>query len=193
MHSQQARTASRAAVFLDRDDTLIECNGLPPAPPPAQPGDLVDPSLVRLLPGVLDGCRSLSGAGFDLVVVSNQGCIARGAATCETVEAVNERVRALLVDEFGRGLIRAVYFCPFHPRGRAGWLAQEHDWRKPSGGMLCAAAHELGVVLTRSWLIGDAARDIEAGINAGLRPERCLRVGGGVDFAAAAARVLAQA
>ena len=166
----------RPAVFLDRDDTLIACNGLPAPPPPAAPGDLVDPAQVRLLPGVLEACTALKAAGYFLVVVSNQGVVARGGATVGEVEGVNRRVRELLTVE-GRGLIDAVYFCPFHPKGRVPEYTREHPWRKPAPGMILAASADHGLDLSRSWLVGDAARDIEAGVAAGLAPHRCLLVG----------------
>src|SRR5579862_6089257 len=72
------RLRMRAAVFLDRDDTLMAANSSPAPPPPCAPGDVIDPGLVLLLPGVLDACRRLKRAGFALVVISNQGVVARG-------------------------------------------------------------------------------------------------------------------
>lgn len=174
------------AVFLDRDDTLIACNDLPPPPPPGATGDLVDPSLVRLLPGVREGCHTLLAAGFSLVVVSNQGSVARGIATPLAVERVNDAVRHAL------GLPHLpFYYCPFHPKGLVPFFTREHAWRKPSGGMIRAAAAELTLDLGRSWLIGDAMRDVEAGIAAGLASSRCLRITPGeLDFASACARIL---
>jgi D-glycero-D-manno-heptose 1,7-bisphosphate phosphatase len=190
MYTNQVGAPRTAAVFLDRDDTLIECNGLAPPRPPAAPGDLIDPALVTLLPGVLEGCRAMRAAGFELVIASNQGSVARGGTTCEGVEAVNGRVRSLLVDASGHGLIRAAYFCPFHPRDGRGWLACEHAWRKPGAGMILAAAAELSLAVADSWLIGDAQRDIDAGFAAGLARQRCLRVGPELSFADAVGRVL---
>ncbi len=165
----------RPAVFLDRDDTLVECRALPAPAPPGAPGDLIDPALVRLLPGVREGLARLHGAGFVLVVVSNQGCVARGAATVARVEEVNARVAALLAPV----PIGAFYFCPFHPKGTVPAYAGEHPWRKPAPGMILAAARDLSLDLSRSWLVGDAPRDIEAGLRAGLVAARCLLVGPG--------------
>jgi D-glycero-D-manno-heptose 1,7-bisphosphate phosphatase len=167
----------RPAVFLDRDDTLIACNELPAPPPPAARGDLIDPALVRLLPGVREALISLKLAGFTLVVVSNQGVVARGGATCATVDQVNARVNDLLHDHRGEPLITRFYFCPYHPRGSVPEFTREHDWRKPAPGMILAAAPDLGLDVARSWLIGDAERDVQAGINAGLIPRCCLRIG----------------
>lgn len=183
-----------AAVFFDRDDTLMECNGLPAPPPPAKAGDVIDPRRVRLLPGVAAGLASLAQAGFKLVVVSNQGVVARGGGTCEQVESVNDALREQIRLEGGPALAGA-YYCPFHPQGGVGAYSREHGWRKPAPGMLQAAARELGLDLSRSWLVGDAARDVEAGVNAGLAPERCLRIGpegAFADVSAAAAWILSR-
>lgn len=184
------------AVFLDRDDTLIANASLPPeAFRRGTRGDLADPGFVRLLPGVEDACRSLRSAGFTLVVVSNQGVVARGGATVAEVEATNARLAELLPDPArpGHGLLERIYFCPYHPTGAAPEYTREHPWRKPSPGMLLAAQRDLDIDLARSWLVGDAERDIEAGRRAGLREDRLIRVGPGLpcpDLRAAAARIL---
>jgi D-glycero-D-manno-heptose 1,7-bisphosphate phosphatase len=193
-----APTPPRPAVFLDRDDTLIACNELPPPPSPGKPGDLIDPNLVRLLPGVHRGLRALRQAGFTLVVISNQGAVARGAATTDTVDAVNRRVAQLLDADDGNPplvpIIEKWYYCPFHPSGNVPRYTREHPWRKPNPGMIRAAASDLNLDLRRSWLIGDADRDLQAGRSAGLAPDRCLLVGPIAtfrDFAAATNHILA--
>jgi len=189
----------RPAVFLDRDDTLIPCRELPPAPAPANPGDLVDPSLVRLLPGVAESLGDLRKAGFQLVIVSNQGLVARGAGTLETVAAVNSVMLHLIEvaapTDAPRPIISRIYVCPFHPNGTVPAFTREHPARKPAPGMLLEAAKDLALNLPQSWLIGDAERDIQAGINAGLRPDRCLRIGPDAphaDLAAATSHLLAR-
>lgn len=163
----------RKAVFLDRDDTLIATRGVTAGS--AHPGDLTDPALVRLLPGVASGLRRLSGAGFALVVVSNQGGVAAGACTLEQVEAVNDRLRELLAPEGVR--LAGVYYSPARPGGAVARFAAGDGWRKPAPGMILAAARELELDLGASWLVGDAPRDIEAGVAAGIARERCLLVG----------------
>lgn len=167
----------RAAVFLDRDDTLIEARSLPAPAPPAAPGDVCDPALVSLLPGALKACRLLKSAGFLLIVVSNQGVVARGGATRERVEEVNARMRELLVDEAGRGLVDAVYYCPYHPKGTVKEFVREHRWRKPAPGMILSAAAAWKVNLADSWVVGDSERDMEAGKAAGVPAAQCLLVG----------------
>jgi histidinol-phosphate phosphatase family protein len=156
------------AVFLDRDDTLIEARTLPTPPPPAASGDVIDPALVRLLPGAAESCRRLKHAGYRLIVITNQGAVARGGATIDQVHAVNRRLFEIIPE------LDTVYFCPFHPKGNVPAFTHEHSWRKPGPGMILAAAAELAIDLSHSWLIGDAERDIQAGLAAGLAKSHCL-------------------
>ncbi|MDX2116320.1 MAG: HAD-IIIA family hydrolase [Planctomycetota bacterium] len=148
----------RRAVFLDRDDTLVHCDDVTPD------GDLGDPALVRLLPGVSEGVAALKAAGLLLAVASNQGGVARGRFTIDDVERTNARVNALL-----GGMIDAFRYCPFHPRGSVEEFAREHPWRKPAPGMFLDAAKALGVRCEESWSIGDRLRDCRAAKAAGCR------------------------
>ncbi|MBL8757320.1 MAG: HAD-IIIA family hydrolase [Phycisphaerae bacterium] len=183
----------RPAVFLDRDDTLIDTRAVTASTP--HPGDLTDPALVRLLSNAAAGCRALAEAGFALVVISNQGAVARGRATLRDVEAVNDRLRALLAAEGVR--LDATYYCPFHPGGSAPAFRVEHPWRKPAPGMYLAAAAELELDLARSWAVGDAARDVLSAVTAGIASARAIIVGKGPGIwypdLAAAAEVICQA
>jgi D-glycero-D-manno-heptose 1,7-bisphosphate phosphatase len=146
-----APTAStgHAAVFLDRDGVLnktIVRHGCP-LPPKA-----VDEVVIAA--DVREACRRLADAGLLLVVVTNQPDIARGTTTREGVDAINGHVAG----ELG---LDAVYVCP-HDDGDA------CGCRKPAPGMLLDAAEDWGVDLTRSLMVGDRWRDIEAGRRAGV-------------------------
>lgn len=183
----------RQAVFLDRDDTLIANRSLGETPG-VRPGDLCDPARVELLPGAEEGCRLLHASGFALVVVTNQGVVARGRGTLDEVRRTNDRMRELLPDHGrpGASIIDAVYACPFHPQGSVPRFAREHPWRKPAGGMIVAAAAELAIDLRSSWMIGDAERDIEAAVDAGIPRDNTILLGPRVpDMLAAALVVLA--
>jgi D-glycero-D-manno-heptose 1,7-bisphosphate phosphatase len=162
--------AARGALFLDRDDTLIANREVTAGT--QHPGDLFDPALVRLLSGVAEGLRLFvtKRACVPLVVVSNQGGIARGACGREAVEATNRRMCELLLEQ---GItIDAVYACPYHPKGTVPPFNREHPWRKPGPGMFLAAAEDLGIDLASSWCIGDADRDAQAAISAGIPATR---------------------
>jgi histidinol-phosphate phosphatase family protein len=146
-------------VFLDRDQTLI-----------ANKGDLGDPDQVVLLPGVAEGVAALHQAGWSMIVVTNQGGVARGVFSLDDTAAVARRIDQLL--EAATGLIAPIaawYSCPWHPNGTVPEFTREHPWRKPQPGMLKAAADDHGVELAASWMVGDSARDIEAGQRAGCR------------------------
>ncbi|MCC7146148.1 MAG: HAD-IIIA family hydrolase [Phycisphaeraceae bacterium] len=146
-----------AAVFLDRDNTIIENDG-----------DLGDPALVKLLRGTASAIASLKGLGYRVVVVSNQGGVARGKYSEKDVEAVNRRVAEVVAVTSGAKIDR-FYYCPFHPEGTVEKYRREHPWRKPQPGMLFEAARQMRLDLTQSWMIGDQLRDVAAGAAAGTR------------------------
>lgn len=166
-------------VFLDRDDTIIDTQGV--TRDSGHAGDLGDPSLVRLMPGAGPALASLAGAGFALVVYTSQGGVARGGYGLAEVERVNDAMRRLLEAEpvAGRGGVGGVrlaglYYCPFHPTGTVPRFAVEHPWRKPGPGMIVAACAELGLDAARAWAVGDKPRDVQAAVAGGVHPARAL-------------------
>ena len=179
------------AVFLDRDDTLV--SNTEATAHTAHPGDLFTPALVRLLPDAAAACRRLREAGYRLVVVTNQAGIAEALCTPEEVEATNDRMRELLVAAPHGVTLDATYYSPCIATGTVPRFTCDHDWRKPKAGMILAAARELDVDLPSSWLVGDAPRDAESGIAAGIPRGHCLIIGPGhplPDLAAAAGTIL---
>jgi D-glycero-D-manno-heptose 1,7-bisphosphate phosphatase len=75
----------------------------------------------------------------------------------------------LLADQNSHAVIDRHEFCPFHPEGTVEQYAKESDLQKPKPGMILQAAEKLALDLSRSWVIGDAPRDIEAGKAAGCK------------------------
>ncbi|MCK9485346.1 MAG: HAD family hydrolase [Dehalococcoidia bacterium] len=145
-----------AAVFLDKDGTLVE--------------DVpynVDPAAVRLSEGAGPALARLVRQGFRLVLVSNQSGVARGYFEEPVLEAVTERIQALLRPH--DVALDAAYYCPHHPEGRVAPFAIGCDCRKPGDGMLRRAAADLGISLEQSWMVGDILHDVEAGRRAGCR------------------------
>ena len=159
------------AVFLDRDNTLI-----------ANDGDLGDPGAVRLMDGVAGGLKALREAGYRLIVVTNQGGVARGKFSEDDVDAVHQRIATLVDETAGAGgLIDRFYYCPYHPDARLEEYRRDHPWRKPHPGMLLQAARDLDLDLAECWLIGDRQRDVEAASAAGCRAVLIRRQGEGAD------------
>ena len=101
-----------------------------------------------------------------VVVVTNQSGIGRGYYT----EADFARLTDWMCAEFAaRGTpITRVYHCPFHPEATRPELRAAHPWRKPAPGMMLAAAHDLGLDLARSVLVGDQWSDMLAAERAGV-------------------------
>jgi D-glycero-D-manno-heptose 1,7-bisphosphate phosphatase len=140
------------AVFLDRDGTInVEKNYL------YQIEDW------EWIPGAAESIRQLNEAGFLVVVVSNQAGIARGLYSAKHVHALHNHVSADLVRKGGK--IDAYYFCPHHPEYGE---IRACKCRKPSPTMLLEAAIALNIDLSKSWMIGDKAIDIQAGQLAGV-------------------------
>jgi len=152
------------AVFMDRDNTIIE-----------DPGYISDSDAVKLLPGVELAIKSLAQAGFMNVVCTNQSGVARGMLTEDDLENIHAEVRRQLADKGAH--LDAIYYCPFHPQGTIDRYACESDLRKPKPGMLLQGEKEFDLDLSQCWMVGDSARDIEAGQRAGCRTIR-VRVAG---------------
>ena len=138
------------AVFIDRDDTIMEDCGY-----------CSDPRDVEIFPGVTEALRRLKSNGFKLIIITNQSGIGRGLFTLEQYRAVEAEV----LRQLGDGLIDATYFCPDVP-------GQHSTRRKPAPGMVVEATREHQVDLSRSFLIGDSEIDVECAHNAGVRAIR---------------------
>ncbi|MBI5363506.1 MAG: HAD family hydrolase [Planctomycetes bacterium] len=144
------------AVFLDRDGTLtVESEWV------RSGQDLV------LVPGAAEAILHLARAGFAVVLVTNQSAVARGIVTEAELAGIHAHFAALLAERGAR--LDAVYHCPHHPTEGVGAWKIECACRKPAPGMLLDAARDLGLDLARSWIVGDALRDLEAGWSAGAR------------------------
>lgn len=161
--------ASRRAVFLDRDGTLIE-----------HVHRLMSPDEVKLIPGAGAALQSLHAAGFALVLVTNQSVVGRGLLSEAGLEEVHEELGRQLAEHGVR--LDGYYFCPVVPKGSDRNRIEHHD-RKPGPRMLLRAAKELDLDLPTSWMIGDMLSDVLAGRNAGCRGTILVTTGLGADAA----------
>ena len=167
------------------------------------PHPLREPAELCLFDGVPRALASLQRAGFALVIVTNQSAIARGELDHERLA----RVHAYLRERVAPARIDGVFVCPHHELEGHAPYRRECVCRKPRPGLLRDAERALGLDLARSWIVGDALRDLQAGVSAGVRPvmvltgkgvrERARLVGSSAehavvveDFAAAAEVIL---
>lgn len=148
------------AIFLDRDGTINEFDGL-----------VTSPDQIRLIPGAAEAIRLINRSGYLAIVATNQPVVARGECSLDGLSAIHRRLDALLGNE--GAFLDDLVFCPHHPdRGFLGEIPQykiECNCRKPKPGMLLSMAEKYNVDLNSSWMIGDSFRDVMAGQNAGTK------------------------
>jgi D-glycero-D-manno-heptose 1,7-bisphosphate phosphatase len=159
--------AGQRAVLLDRDGTLtVEGEWL------TRRQDLV------LVPGAAAALARLSAAGWKLVLVTNQSAVARGLITPAELQEIHAELQQQLGAHGAR--LDAIYSCMHHPTEGKGAYKVECECRKPRPGLVLQAARELGLDLARCFMVGDAARDLEAGWAAGV-PGILVATGKGQD------------
>jgi D-glycero-D-manno-heptose 1,7-bisphosphate phosphatase len=148
----------RPAVFFDRDNTLLVSDGF-----------LGDPAKVQLVEGAADAVAAVRTLGYATVVISNQSGVARGMFGEDDVRKVNARLDELLRQANPGAIVDRHEYCPFHPQAKVETYRQDSTLRKPRPGMIFLAADALALDVARSWVVGDAPRDVAAGKAAGCR------------------------
>ena len=140
----------RRAIFLDRDGTLNKAfikNGLPFSP--------LSFSEFEILPGIKESILRLKKLNFVCLVVTNQPDVSRGKIKKNVVIQMNR----LLTSEIK---LDDIFVC-YH---------DDHDnceCRKPKPGLLLDAGKKWNINLSKSYMIGDRWKDVQAGINAGCK------------------------
>lgn len=141
---------SLKAFFLDRDGVLnksIIINGKPF--PPKNIKELVIPS------GVKETLSRLKKLGYLLIMITNQPDVATGKTSLKTVNEINNYlIKQLFLDD--------VYCCIHENKDNCGC-------RKPKIGMVTEATKKWNIDLENSYLVGDRWKDIQTGINVGLK------------------------
>ena len=147
------------AIFLDRDGTINKYVGF-----------LRNIDDFELIDGVPEAIRHINQSGYLAIVVTNQPVIARGEVSWEELHEIHKKMETLL--GMDGAYIDGIYICPHHPdKGFEGERPEykfDCDCRKPKPGLLLQAAKDFNIDLSKSIIIGDSERDIEAGKNAGV-------------------------
>ncbi len=153
------------AAFLDRDGVINQ-------KAPTEDEYITRWEEVQILPGVVEAISLLNRAGFRVIIVSNQRCVAKGLLTTIELDSIHQR----LCNELAvlGAQIDGVYYCPHEEQPPC-------SCRKPEPGMLFTAADEHHVDLNSSWMIGDSEKDVAAGRSAACRTARILRLGATAD------------
>jgi D-glycero-D-manno-heptose 1,7-bisphosphate phosphatase len=116
---------------------------------------------LRLEPSAAHGVKLLSDAGFIVVVITNQGAIAKGLVSSAEVERINNKIAADIAVQGGK--ITQFYVCPHRDEDQCAC-------RKPKPGLILAAQKDWHFDPAQTWFVGDAARDVAAARAAGVKP-----------------------
>lgn len=144
------------AILCDRDGTLIQDKHF-----------LRTPDQIEWIPGVLEAIQFLKFQEIKVLVLTNQSGVARGYFGLDAVEAVHQQLRRD-VEEVS-GAIADFYYCPHHPNGEVMDYSFPCDCRKPSPGMFLQAIREHDLNPSQCWVIGDRLRDLEPGLQLGMK------------------------
>lgn len=141
----------RKALFLDRDGVINH-----------DPGDYTK-SLAEftVLPGVIDTLKVWHDLGYLLIVVTNQGGLAKGLYEESDVHAMHQYFQGLCVQ--AGFSIAHFYFCPHHPDYNGRCLC-----RKPGSLMIEKGLHKFGLSADACLIVGDKQRDLDAAAAAGV-------------------------
>ena len=157
------------AVFLDRDGTVNRHVGF-----------ITSPDELELLPRAAEAIKCLNDRHVPVILITNQPVVARGEVSEEGLGEIHDRLGTLLAES--GAFINDIFYCPHHPdggfAGEVAALKRVCDCRKPAPGLLLQAAKKYNVDLAASFMIGDSARDVEAGKRAGCRTAAIGDIGG---------------
>ena len=140
----------RKALFLDRDGVINH-----------DPGDYTK-SLEEftVLPTVYEALKLAQDKGYLLVLITNQGGIAKGLYGHEQVHEIHDWFQAEL-SKHGITLTD-IYYAPSHPD------YGESLMRKPGSMMIERALAKHGISPTHSYIVGDKQRDLDSGSPLGV-------------------------
>ncbi len=141
---------SQPAFFFDRDGVVNR----DPHPEPY----VLSWRQWQWMPGIVEMLQFAKKSGFELVLVTSQKGVGKGLM-CEADLAEIHACMQEHLDQHGVSFAAIYAFTE---------LPKSVNQPKPDPQMLQRAADELNLDLARSWLIGDADRDIEMARKAGV-------------------------
>lgn len=143
------------ALFLDRDGVIN-----------VDHGHVFEKEKFDFIDGIFELCKRAQDLGYLLIVVTNQGGIAKGFYSEEEFLELTKWMES----EFQKREIKITktFYCPCHPEGEIEKYRQNSFDRKPSPGMLLKAIEEFNIDPKKSLMIGDKETDMQAADAAGI-------------------------
>lgn len=141
------------AMFLDRDGVINEVLT-------RRVKFVNKPEQFYLLEGVGEAIKLFNDTGWKVFVVTNQGGIGLGYMSPSDLHAVHQKMKTDLKKYDAK--IDDIIQCTHRPQAGC-------DCRKPKPKMILDLAQKHHIDLSRSYMVGDRAPDIEAGKQAGTK------------------------
>ena len=135
-------------ILLDRDGVVNQ----------DLPQSVTSLEAFTLLPGVGRAISRLNRAKHQVAIVTNQACVGRGELSIETLDKIHQKMKDDIAQDGGH--IEKIYFC-------ADTKIEPEKRRKPAPGMILEALKDFKACPTKTVMIGDALRDLEAAHRAG--------------------------
>ncbi len=136
-------------ILLDRDGVLNEDRA----------DHVKSPDQLSMIPRAAEAVARLNHAGHKVALVTNQSGLGRGLYDQTMLARIHDKLNGELRSKGGH--LDAIFICPDAP-----WEASER--RKPGAGMLREAMSRFRMSAAETVMIGDAARDLEAAVKAGV-------------------------
>lgn len=150
-------------IFIDRDGVINE--------------DVIGDYIkrwedFRFIPGAVESLGKLTGAGYKIVIISNQAGIGDGTYPEDALNQITYK----MLNELKRNSVdvKGVYYC-LHGKD-AGC-----ECRKPKPGLFNQVAREIQFDPSKTYFVGDKATDVEAGKRFGLKTIFVLTGHGTID------------
>ena len=147
-------------VFLDRDGVINQDS----------PDYIKEPSEFYFIPRSDEALGLLTRAGFDVIVITNQSAVGRKMVTLNCMATIFDKMKKG-GEQYG-GHIKDIFYCPHTPDDGC-------DCRKPEPGLIFQAKAMYSIDLAFSCMVGDSAKDVICGKNAGCAQTVLVRTGNG--------------
>ena len=139
-------------VFVDRDGVINRF--------PGQGFYVTSLDAFEMLPGSAKAIALLNREGFEVVVISNQGCVSRGFLSEEGLAQITDKMVTAVRKE--GGALSGIFYCKHQTSDNCGC-------KKPKTGLFEQAMRTRSDNLASVFFIGDSQEDVEAGKAAGCR------------------------
>lgn len=147
-------------VFIDRDGVINEDS----------PDYIKSPGEFEFISQSPAAVALLNRYGCEVMLITNQSAVGRKMITCQILESIFNKMHKGI--EAAGGRIKDIFYCPHTPE-------EGCACRKPAPGMILSAMEKHGIDPAETVMVGDSAKDIECGINAGCAATVLVATGNG--------------